>query len=40
MIAATTMIGNDIGSITWIKMRQKPPPSMRAAWNSSCGTEA
>ena len=36
-IAATTMIGADIGSITWTKICQNPPPSTRAALNSSIG---
>jgi hypothetical protein len=40
MMSATTMMGSDIGSISCRKMRQKPPPSMRAALNNSCGTPA
>ncbi len=40
MMTATTMIGVDIGSISCKKMRQKPPPSIRAALNSSCGIDA
>jgi len=27
-------------SINWKKMRQKPPPSIRAALNNSCGSDA
>src|SRR5205814_9952062 len=40
MITATATMGTDMGSIRWKKMRQKPPPSMRAALKSSIGTPA
>ena len=38
-MVATISIGVDIGSITRQKIVMKPPPSMRAALNSSCGKD-
>ena len=39
-MSATTVIGTDIGSMMWKKMRQKPAPSTRAALKSSTGSAA
>ena len=39
-MTATMVIGTDIGSMIWKKIRQNPAPSTRAALNSSIGSEA